>query len=848
MKVLLTLCSVMLLSVVALSQSVVRPPERPDDPYVPPETDERERTSAYRFSSPGFFFTQVNIDSFGQNIVGDAANEPSIAVDPNDNNRIVIGWRQFDTITNNFRQAGNGYTADGGITWNYHEVIEPGIFRSDPVLDSDSDGNIYYNSLTTQGPDFVCHVFKSVDGGATWDGGTFAHGGDKQWMAIDKTGGIGNGNVYSNWTVFFSSCPPGFFTRSPDDGATYDPCVVVPGEPYWGTLSVGADGDVFFGGADLNNGNFQVVRSTTAKDPGETVSWDASVNVDLDAQVAGNQGNSSPNPGGILGQIWVGTDHSAGPTAGNVYLLCSAEPDGSSDPLDVMFSRSTDDGLTWSAPVRVNDDTGNEWQWFGTMSVAPNGRIDVVWLDTRDNPGTVLSSLYYSASIDGGVSWSPNVRLTDEFDPHIGWPNQNKMGDYYDMVSDNEGAHLAWAATFNGEQDVYYARILAEDFIPDAPLLSEPADGATQQPVGLALIWEPALGATGYHAQLDTDGSFTSPVAEDSALTERFMDVSGLFTGTIYYWRSRAWSSSGSGPWSEIWSFTTGSSPPASPQLVSPPDMASGIPTAMTFEWNDTTAGAAWGLQIATDPDFLDPQFNLSGLTSTSEPVSGLAGETLHYWRANTVTSGGTSVWSTPWSFTTTMAPPAAPSLLAPPDGFINPSTTVLFRWNASDGALTYHFQLATDDQFGGLAVNDSALTGTTRITTNLTDGEEYYWRVAAQNNGGKSDWSDVWTVTVLLTGVEEAEGLPTEFLLGQNYPNPFNPTTVISFEVPRTSHVDVEVFDILGKHVAILASREYEAGRYNISFDAAGLGGGVYFYRMTGENFTATRKLLLVK
>jgi hypothetical protein len=110
--------------------------------------------------------------------------------------------------------------------------------------------------------------------------------------------------------------------------------------------------------------------------------------------------------------------------------------------------------------VRVNDDPGTSaWQWFGTMSVAPNGRIDVVWLDTRDNPGTYLSSLYYSFSVDNGQTWSQNERLSDAFDPHLGWPQQEKMGDYFDMISDNNGAFLAWAGTFNGEQDVYYGRI-----------------------------------------------------------------------------------------------------------------------------------------------------------------------------------------------------------------------------------------------------------------------------------------------------------------------------------------------------------------------------------------------------
>ena len=92
------------------------------------------------------------------------------------------------------------------------------------------------------------------------------------------------------------------------------------------------------------------------------------------------------------------------------------------------------------------------------MSVAPNGRIDVIWLDTRDLGGEI-SSLYYSYSTDAGVTWSQNERLSETFNPLLGWPEQNKLGDYFDMISDETGAHLAWAATFNGEQDVYYGRI-----------------------------------------------------------------------------------------------------------------------------------------------------------------------------------------------------------------------------------------------------------------------------------------------------------------------------------------------------------------------------------------------------
>jgi hypothetical protein len=420
---------------------------------------ERQVTSpAYRYASRGFFTVQVNVSDSGQNILGDAANEPSIAVDPNNTSRIAIGWRQFNTVSSNFRQAGYAYTLNGGQTWTFPGVIQPGIFRSDPVLDSDAEGNFYYNSLTSDGFDYWCNVFKSTNAGASWDTGTYAMGGDKQWMVVDKSGGMGNGHIYAYWTSYFSICSPGFFTRSANRGASYENCVAIPGNPHWGTLAVGAYGELYVCG--WGDTSFVIARSTSARDSSLAVTWDMMRPVSLGGEIRAFAGYSSPNPVGLLGQAWVSVDRSNGPTRGNVYVLCSVQRYSNSDPLDVMFTRSTDAGLTWSVPVRVNDDpTTTAWQWFGTMSVAPNGRIDVVWLDTRDNPGSVNSSLYYAYSMDAGVTWSTNERLSPAFNPHVGWPQQDKMGDYFDMVSDDEGVHLAWAATFNNEQDVYYGRI-----------------------------------------------------------------------------------------------------------------------------------------------------------------------------------------------------------------------------------------------------------------------------------------------------------------------------------------------------------------------------------------------------
>src|SRR4029078_7198172 len=145
----------------------------------------------------------------------------------------------------------------------------------------------------------------------------------------------------------------------------------------------------------------------------------------------------------------------------NVYMMASVLPTGSSNGSDVMFVRSTNGGVPFSAPVRVNDDPVNQskWHWFGTLSVAPNGRIDSVWLDTRNAANNTNSQLFYSYSIDAGNTWSPNVAVSVAFNPFLGYPNQNKIGDYITIISDNTGGDVAYPATFNQEEDVYYVRV-----------------------------------------------------------------------------------------------------------------------------------------------------------------------------------------------------------------------------------------------------------------------------------------------------------------------------------------------------------------------------------------------------
>ncbi len=89
---------------------------------------------------------------------------------------------------------------------------------------------------------------------------------------------------------------------------------------------------------------------------------------------------------------------------------------------------------------------------------------------------------------------------------------------------------------------------------------------------------------------------------------------------------------------------------------------------------------------------------------------------------------------------------------------------------------------------------------------------------------------------------------LPVRFELFQNYPNPFNPVTTISYALPQASRVRLNIFDIIGRRVAVLVDEDKAAGEYKLQFDASTLPSSVYFYRIAAGSFVQTKRMLLLK
>lgn len=99
-----------------------------------------------------------------------------------------------------------------------------------------------------------------------------------------------------------------------------------------------------------------------------------------------------------------------------------------------------------------------------------------------------------------------------------------------------------------------------------------------------------------------------------------------------------------------------------------------------------------------------------------------------------------------------------------------------------------------------------------------------------------------------MVTSNENLVQKPSSIRLLQNYPNPFNPQTIIPFEVNKPTHVRLEIYNVLGKRVAMLINQPFSEGAYSHTFDASILPGGVYYYRLTAGEFSETKAMILIK
>jgi len=119
----------------------------------------------------------------------------------------------------------------------------------------------------------------------------------------------------------------------------------------------------------------------------------------------------------------------------------------------------------------------------------------------------------------------------------------------------------------------------------------------------------------------------------------------------------------------------------------------------------------------------------------------------------------------------------------------------------------------------------------------------------AAWVGGSAAGYKVYWNRYNLTTRITNNNtGVPETYKLGQNYPNPFNPVTKIDFSIPKQGIVNLKIYDMLGREVAVLVSKEMSAGNYTFNYNASSLTSGVYFYKLEINGFSDIKKMTVLK
>jgi hypothetical protein len=327
------------------------------------------------------------------------------------------------------------YTTNGGVSWGSTAVS--GNY-GDPVFAADSMGNFYLTVLNSSG----VGVYKSTaNNGTSFSSmGNIVSGNpqaDKEWIACDQTNGTYKNHVYMAYVNFLTGGGVDFW-RSTNNGASWlGPIIIASGNQGANpgpNIAVGRDGRVYVA---WNKSTGASLRYST--DGGATFGSE----IFIAAYV--QPGSQNPTSGRYCvkgdirtnGHPQLAIDLTNGPYKDYIYCQYATNPPGP-DIADVFITRSTNKGLTWDVPVRINvsDETTRD-NWMGDVSVDNLGRVWAHWYDSRNDPSNIMTEIYGAVSTNGGAAYTDFKISNQNFNPNVIKEYQGAghyyMGDYTGM-------------------------------------------------------------------------------------------------------------------------------------------------------------------------------------------------------------------------------------------------------------------------------------------------------------------------------------------------------------------------------------------------------------------------------
>jgi len=425
--------------------------------------------------------------------------------------------------------------------------------------------------------------------------------------------------------------------------------------------------------------------------------------------------------------------------------------------------------------------------------------------------------------------------------------------------------------------------------VPAATSLSSPADGATGVSTNAALVWSAAQGATSYHLQVSRSADFGSLAIDATGFSTTTFTVTGLGTGTDYFWRVRGVNPAGAGAWSASRKFRTvsGQSVPSVTTLATPADGTAGVSTNPVLSWNPVSGASSYRLQLSRTADFTSPVLDISALLVPSFTVEDLKNDSEYFWRVGARNDVGAGVWSAVWRIRTFALPAVAvPNVLTNADfgqgantwdfqgagagdftvaspGYKKPlSGKVRITQPGSDVQLSQHGLLLQPDTAYRLTFAAYSTTGSDMEVSLVRDDpphvsygleaqrvqlgtawQEYTFEFSTRNFssfvnnarlsfqfGKYASGGDLYAIDRIGLGKADVHlplpvAIPQDFGLDQNFPNPFNPRTTIRYSLPTATPVRLVIYDILGREVRVLVNQVQDAGRYAVDVDGDVLG-----------------------
>jgi hypothetical protein len=604
-------------------------------------------------------------------------------------------------------------------------------------------------------------------------------------------------------------------------------------------------------------------------------------------------------------------DRSGGPNNGTIYITWPQRggvvPAGNSP--DIVMIKSTDGGATWTAPVRVNDDPLNNskdqyYSWCTVDQVT--GQFMIIFYDSRDVPNN-QAEVFMATSVNGGTTFE-NFKVSDQ--PHTPQPISGLAGgyagDYIGIAALDDIAFPFWADNRLGS-DHYQAWTASVTFGPpcpiDPPSNPSPANGATGLPLtGNTASWTNGAGATQIEVYFG-QGSTLNLVYSGAPITSLSLAPFEPFIyNTTYSWQIKGKNDTCTvaGP---IWSFTTMQDPNlfqwcdefaslSNWTIVGPLGLtnwsaaggsnAGGTPPELQMSWTPSFNGVSKLRSIVValpNNQVVDYSFNFyldwfanpSGVVTVATTYDGGATSTAFYTLTNPTGNVGPLVVS--GTFTT------------PASGSQNCQLEITYNGNSFNTDNVYwdnmclEFSVPVELTSFAAASNggDVELSWTTATETNnqgfqvermnaggsfeqigyvagfgtTTEPKAYSFIDSKLEAGSYTyrlkqiDFDGTYTYSEEVNAEVE---IPLEYALEQNYPNPFNPSTTIKYSIPADGFVKLAIYNLLGEEVATIVSNVQKAGRYEVNFNASGLSSGVYVYRIEAVNFTASKKLVLMK